>query len=286
MALQCLLRAAILKLRRQLVGRWLIRVLLLQCPVSFLLYLHLVKSIYFLLSSLTRLFIFFKRTHLNGLLLLVFLLAVVSAVGATVLPAELSIRFSAHIEGRLRNFEDHFVRGYRKIANLDSSLDFRLLVHQSHVLSLVELSVLLARLPQRYMDSTSCFGSTLACRRNVSYLIRLQLLLRIFVKLEQVLVDLQCLLDLRLFTSFLFCNMLFLLVLHELANSFFFQHWTTYHTLMSFIESFLLFGHSRDLASSSSGSFEDWTLQIVLLDVIVIIVIVCFGDQCLPLGFR
>ena len=126
------------------------------------------QPIYSLLPLLAGL-VFLERTHLDGFLFVLFL-AVVAAIGTTVyiLSAYPPIRLSTHIEGRLRNFEDHFIWCYREIANRiyrRTSLEFWLLMHQGHVLPLVELGDLMAWLPQRHTDG---FGGDLS--RRYSYL--------------------------------------------------------------------------------------------------------------------
>ena len=109
------------------------------------------EPVHSFLPLLAQLLVFLESTHLNRRLLFVLFLAVVSAVGAAVFTADLPVRFPADIERRLRNFEDHFVRRDCEIAdrvNGGTGLEFWLLMHQSHVLSLVEQGVLMSGLPQ------------------------------------------------------------------------------------------------------------------------------------------
>ena len=136
-----------------MVGRLvcLLLVLLLLRPVLPFLELQLMEPVHSFLSLLAQLLVFLERTHLDRRLLSVLFLAVVPAVGAAIFTADLPIRFPTDVERRFRNLEDHFVRRDCEIADRvdgGTSLEFWLLMHQSHVLPLVEEGVRMSGLSQ------------------------------------------------------------------------------------------------------------------------------------------
>ena len=195
------------------------------------------------------LLVLLQRAHMDRCGLLVVFLAVVSAVGVAMVTVHFPARLAADIERRLRDFEiQDLVRRYREIADLIArwpSLELRLLMHQGHVLPCVELGILVAGLPQRYLRRSTRLGGAGGGRQLV-LIAGSELLLRVFVKLEQVLMDFHRLLNLKLFVPLHLGRELLLLVFHELSDSLLLQHWAAGHALMGFVDGYLLLGRSGE----------------------------------------